>query len=583
MNYGKVLYIDLTRRDFWIEDRSELFERRIGGTGVALELLKENIDPKCDPLGPGNTIVFAVGLLTGYYPMASKTVAMFKSPLTGNLGESHAGGRSAIAIRMAGYEAIVIKGMSDTPVYLVITDEGVRFRDASSLWGIRSTITVARIIREVEGGSGIRSIIRIGKAGERLVRYACATTETYRHFGRLGLGAVLGSKKLKAIVVYGKRTLPVNDVKLYRAVYDEIFKLAVETELMKKYHDLGTPINVKVLHKIGALPIMNLTRTSFKEIDKISGEHIARSRLGRRVACSHCPVACIHLAILREPYIDEPYFYKTTYVSYDYEPIYAIGAMLGIKDTDGLLRLLDLVETLGLDAISTGVVLSWATEAYKRGVITERETLTELDWGHVEGYMKAINFIVEQPNQFYRDLGMGVEYAAKKYGGLDYALAFGGNEMPGYNTGPGAYLTYLTGARHSHLDSAGYSLDQKLLGKTLPSPEELIDMLMKEEAWRQVLSSLVICFFARGIYSAEKVSSALKALGFNFTEEDLRNLGWEIYREKYRLKIELGFDLDKLRIPRRIFETETPHGKISKEYLDRALEYFKKKIESMIS
>jgi len=180
-----VLYIDLTRRRFWVENRKDLFEKYLGGVGIATQLLLEECPKNIDPFDPENPIIFAVGPLTGVYPLASKTVAMFKSSHTGNLGESHAGGRSAIAIRSAGYGAIVIKGASETPVYLAIHESKVYFRDASILWGMWSTFTVGRIIRENEPGAGIRTIMRTGRAGERLVTYASVITETYRHFGRL--------------------------------------------------------------------------------------------------------------------------------------------------------------------------------------------------------------------------------------------------------------------------------------------------------------------------------------------------------------------------------------------------------------
>ncbi|MEM4674976.1 MAG: aldehyde ferredoxin oxidoreductase N-terminal domain-containing protein, partial [Nitrososphaerota archaeon] len=510
---SKVLYIDLTRRRFWVEDRGDLFEEYLGGAGVAAQLLKEECPKGTDPFSPDNPIIFAVGPLTCLFPMASKTVAMFKSPLTGELGESHAGGRSAIAIRSAGYGAIVIKGASDMPIYVAVHGSKVYFRDAAAYWGMESALTVGRVIRENEPGSGVRSIMRIGRAGEKLVRYAMVMTETFRHFGRLGLGAVFGSKKLKALVVSGKNTVEVPNKKLFRDVYDELFKLMVESDLLKKYHEIGTPINVLTLNALKGLPTRNLKSGEFEGAEAISGEKLAEDFLGRRVACAHCPVACIHLAALREPYEEEPYFYKTTWVSYDYELTYALGSMLGISDTVGFLKLVDTVEKYGLDAMSTGVCLAWATEAYERKLIS-KEDLNGLEpkWGDHETYIKMTKLIVTQPNDFYKSLAMGVEAAATKYGGLDFALSFGGNEMPGYHTGPAAHVGYLTGARHSHLDSAGYSLDEKTIGAT-PSPEKIADELFKEEAWRQVLSSLVVCFFARRVYTPENTSKALRAAG----------------------------------------------------------------------
>ncbi len=566
----RVLYIDLSSKKYWVEDRRDIFEEYLGGTGAALKLLEEELPRGADPLSPDNVIVFAVGPLNALFPTASKTVAMFKSPHTGNLGESHAGGRSAIAIRLAGYGAIVIKGASEKPVWVSVHGDRVYFRDARALWGMTSSQTVGRILREVEPGSGIRTIMRIGRAGERLVSYACLTTETYRHFGRLGLGAVFGSKRLKALVVSGRGSLPVADRRAYREVYDRIYKLLTESPLMKKYHEIGTPINVLHLNELGALPSLNLQQARLETAEKISGEYLAQNYLGRRVSCAHCPVACIHLAALREPYEEEPYFYKTTFIGYDYEPIYALGSMLGAREPEGMLRLLDVVEAYGLDAMSTGVVLAWATEAYSRGLIAKEDLAgVELRWGDYEAYIQAVRNIVEQPTELYRAMARGVAYAAEKYGGKDFALAFGGNEMAGYHTGPAAYLNYAFGARHSHLDSAGYSLDQKTIGKT-PQAEELPQRLVEEESWRQVLTSLVICLFAREVYKPDIVSSALKAVGLELGPEDLVKLGRRILAEKYRLKLELGFKPEEVSFPKRIFETPTPHGKLDPEYMEGA-------------
>ena len=574
-----VLYIDLTKRQFWVENRKDLFERYIGGVGVATQLLLEECPKYVDPLSPENPIIFAVGPLTCVYPLASKTVAMFKSPHTGNLGESHAGGRSAIAIRSAGYGAIVIKGASETPIYLSIHENKVYFRDASILWGVRSTFTVGRIIREVEPGAGVRTIMRIGRAGENLVTYASVITETYRHFGRLGLGAVFGSKKLKAILVSGKHTISVADKKLYRELYDEIYDAAVKSPLMRKYHDLGTPANILPLNELGALPTKNLKQSKFEYAENISGESLAERYLGRRIACSNCPVACIHLAALREPYVDEPYFYKTTWVSYDYEPLFAVGSMLGGSDVAGLFKLLDEIDTEGLDAMSTGVALAWATEAMEKGIITKNETLgLELKWGDYETYREAVKNIVNQPNEFYQALAKGAEYASSIYGGKEFALTFGGNEMPGYHTGPAAYVGFLTGTRHSHLDSAGYSYDQKTFkAQETLTPQKIANYLVKEESWRQILASLVICFFARNIYKPEIVVKALKTMGYELTIEEINRLGKEILRAKYKFKFREGFNPNKLRIPKRILETPTPHGKLTEEQIKEAVNlYFEK-------
>lgn len=583
-SYSRVLYIDLTKKKSVVEDRIDLFSKYLGGTGVATQLLKENCKEGTDPLSEDNVIILAVSPFTGVFPLSSKAVAMFKSPLTGDLGESHAGGRSAVSIRSSGYGAIVIKGKSSVPVYISIHDGKVRFRNAYTLWGMKSCFQAGAIIRERETGSGSRSIMRIGKAGENRVAFSSVTTETYRHFGRLGMGAVMGAKNLKAIVVSGKNSLPIADKKLYKEVYDEIYNAAVKSDVMKKYHDLGTSGNVLSLQKIGALPTKNLQSGYFDSAKEIDGIYIAEHYLGRRVACAHCPVGCIHIANIRELHPDESYFYKTSQVSYDYELLFALGSMLGIGDEKGMLKLIDDVEAYCLDSMSTGVVLSWATEMMEKGLITTEQTAgLELKWGDWKTYIKAVGYIVEQPNEFYKDLAKGSYYASKKYGGESFALNFGKNEMPGYHTGPGCYIGYAISARHSHLCNAGYSLDQAMIVKgTTETPQSIVDALMKEEKWRQVLSSLNLCFFARGIYTMDVIKRGLKSVGIDLTDEEILKIGENIYAEKFSFKFREGFSFDTQKWPERIFETKSPSMEFDRKFMNDALTYADKKIKDLL-
>jgi len=577
----KILYINLSTKSYRVMNRRELFEENIGGTGVASKLLLEECPKNINPFDKNSPIIFAIGNLTGVFPLASKTVSMFKSPLTKNLGESHAGGRSAIAMRMADIGAIVIKGKSDIPVYLAIYGNKVYFRDATTLWGMESSEVVGKIIRNNEEYAGLRTIMRIGRAGEEKIPYASVITETYRHFGRLGLGAVFGSKKLKGIMIAGKHEIPIDNSKEYRKIYDEIFHQATSSEMMKKYHDLGTPQNVLPLNELKALPTRNLQSSYFETAEGISGESFAMKHLGRRLACSHCPVACIHIAALREPYDNEPYFYKTSMISYDYELIYSLGTMLGISNPKNVLRLIQEVEETGIDGMSTGVILAWATEASKKGIITEQQLDgVSLEWGNYKEYVKAIEKIIEKPNEFYEDLSLGVYHTSRKYGGEDFALTFGRNEMPGYHTGPAAYIGFMIGARHSHLDSGGYSLDQKILTKQNLQPEDIVDKLMEEECWRQILSSLVICFFARKIYSEEIVTRSLKLLGLEYDIDEIKKLGEKIYKRKMEFKFREGFDFQNIEIPDRIIETKSPTIAFDKKFLKKALKYAEEKFKN---
>ena len=200
-----------------------------------------------------------------------------------------------------------------------------------------------------------------------------------------------------------------------------------------------------------------------------------------------------------------------------------------------------------------------------------------MTWGDWQSYVQAVKNIVEQPTDFYKALSKGVDCASNIYGGQEFALSWGGNEMSGYHTGPAAHIGCLVGARHSHLDNAGYSVDQKTLTvKKNTSPEDLAQLLLKEERWRQILSSLVVCFFARGIYTPEIVLKLQEISGMPCSsEDDLRNLGRKILAEKYKFKIREKFDVTKVRIPRRIAEITTPLGEqISLAYVQKAAEHY---------
>jgi aldehyde:ferredoxin oxidoreductase len=267
-------------------------------------------------------------------------------------------------------------------------------------------------------------------------------------------------------------------------------------------------------------------------------------------------------------------------ISYDYEPIFALGSMLEIGNPESFLKLMDKAEKIGIDAMSAGVVLAWATEAFEKGIITKKQTVEELHWGDHHGYIRVLDHIVDQPTEFYRDLAKGIRHTARKYGGEDFELTFGKNEMPGYHTGPAAHIGFSIGARHSHLDNAGYSIDQKKLMEQDAPPEEVVEELVAEEEWRQILSSIVICFFARGIYTPEITAQALASAGIEITEEGLKKLGREIHREKYKFKYREGFTFTNTHLPERIFETPSPVGRLKEEYIRKAIRHFEKIVNS---
>jgi len=576
----RILYIDLETERIQIKQREDLMPY-LGGVGIASKLLEENLKPDLEPLAPEQPVIFAIGAGTFIFPVLTKTVAMFVSPLTGELGESYAGGRMAMAMMMAGYDALVITGKAKKQSYLAISSRDVNFRDARAMWGLTVNESGRNIRdREHDGGLSVgkRSIIRIGPAGENGVVFANVCVDTYRHFGRLGLGAVMGSKNLKALSIYGNRSIPILNQQQYFKVYQDIYKKCTTTDNMAKYHDAGTPINILPLNKSGGLPSMNLRTGTFEHADEVSGEAFAHKNLVRKMACTGCPVGCIHIGMYRRQF-DKGHEYEAISVSYDYELIFSLGTFLGIKTTDEIISIIEEVEENGLDAMSTGVCLGWATEALENGYISRDDTLVDLKFGDSPGYIEAIRHLSSGVNKFYQTLGKGSRYASSKYGGAGFAMQIAGNEMPGYHTGYGALVGAAVGARHSHLCNGGYSLDQ---GMKEFNEDEFVEKIFNEEYERCMTNSLIMCLFARKIYDRETILNALNSIGWSLTDEDLTVIGKRIYQTKLRIKKALGFKQKSVKLPKRFFETPSMHGKLDEETVYRMIRKYSDKTEAFM-
>jgi len=575
-----VLNVNLSTGEIRADQREDLVPY-LGGAGVAAKLLQEHYKPGLEPTSPKQPIIFAIGAGSFLFPVLTKVVAAFVSPLTGEYGESHAAGRLGMAMLMAGYDAIVITGKSRKPCYLAITDRDVKIREAVSIWGLPSEET-GRIIRDREhaGGrsSGKRSIIRIGPAGENGVAFASVNVDTYRHFGRLGLGASMGGKHLKGISIFGERSMPVMNKNQYFKVYRDIYQRCVFSAGMTKYHDLGTPVNVLPLNKAGAIPTLNLRANTYEHAEAISGEAFAENNLVRKMACAGCPVGCIHIGMYRHEFAKGKE-YEAINVTYDYELIFALGSFLGIKTTDEILAIIQDVEELGVDAMSVGVCLGWATEALERGLITKEDTLVDLKFGDSASYIKALGYLSAGANEFYRALGKGSRYASEKYGGEDFAMQLGGNEMTGYHTGYAATIGQVVGARHSHLCNGGYGIDQ---GLKEFDEDKIVEALFAEECERCMTNSLVMCLFARRIYDRETILSALNSIGWDLTNEDLTAIGKRIYQTKLQVKRAMGFNQKDVKLPKRFFETPSMHGKMDEETVRRMIDKYITKTDALL-
>ncbi|MBM4145494.1 MAG: aldehyde ferredoxin oxidoreductase [Nitrospira sp.] len=570
-DFFRVLTINLTSGRSTIVEvggRNEV----AGGSGLAALLFNkygQTDKPWDDPEQP---LIFAIGPLTGYFPLMSKTVCAFKSPYHNQYAESHAGGRSALTLRFADLDALVITGKAARPVCISLGSRHIEIKEVHYLWGM-DIFATGKYLRHMFRGSGHRSILRIGPAGEKGSPMACINADTYRHFGRLGSGAVMGVKNLKGIAIQGDASFPLPENKDYPKIFEEVHKQLTDTDMMSKYHNLGTPVNVIALNDIKALPVRNLQQTSDPNIAGISGEKFAEVALLRNNACSGCPVGCIHIGFVRERFSEENrYLYRQ--VAYDHEPIFATGSMLGVLDCFRVLDIMDVVERMGLDVMSSGVALAWATEALEKGIISESETIVPLKFGYAEGYKEAMQHLAMGTNEFYQTLSKGTLAAAEQYNGKDFACVLG-QEMAGYATGETFFTSQALGFRHSHLDSAGYSYDQKPGEK---NAGKAADFLIKDEQGRVFLTSMVSCLFARGVYNDELLGRCLDSVGYKDLAEKMSDVSRHIQKLRWKTRFATGFNPNSVSIPKRFTEIVTWKGAIDTEHLRTLKDEYAKRI-----
>lgn len=575
-DYFRVLIFDLTAgkgKFVEIDGRN----RVAGGSGLAALLYTQYGQPELSWDDPSQPLIFAIGPLTGYFPLMSKTVCAFKSSYHGQYTESHGGGRAALALFFSNLDALVLVGRAKRLSFLSIGTHHLQVNEVEFLRGKDTAVTGKTMRKIVKRGSGHRSLLRIGPAGENGSSMACINVDTYRHFGRMGGGASMGAKNLKGIAILGDGDFTMSGGNEYAKVYKEVYQKVTATKMMKKYHDLGTAANVRSLNDIKSLPWNNLQKTSDAGIDGISGTTFAEETLLRNGACAGCPVGCIHIGFIREKMKGE-HRYHYHQVPYDYEPIFAAGSMLGVKNAFDVLRILDVMENGCIDVMSGGVALAWATEATERGLVSEKETLVPLEFGNADGYEQAALHLCHGTNEFYRLLGQGTLRAAGEYGGEEFACVLG-QEMAGYATGELFFAAQALGFRHSHLDTGAYSYDQKHSEKDVQAG---VKFLIDDEPGRVFLTSMVACLFARSVYSDEQLSECLDVVGYKELAGSIETVSEEIRKLRWQTRIATGYSPEKIEIPKRFYRVETWKGKIDGQYLDELKAEYGRQIMGLI-
>lgn len=424
---GRILRVNLTHKRIIEEKLDENVARRfLGGRGLGVKILFDELKPGIDPFSPENKLVIATGVGTGIpFPGNARFVIMAKSPLTGIWGEANAGGYFGPELKFAGYDAIIVEGKAEDPVYLWIHKDGVDIRDASHLWG-KITGETQRIIREEVKDAKTR-VLCIGPGGENLVRYACVISDLVHAAGRSGMGAVMGSKKLKAIAVRGTKKLELADEKRVRELARKAIKEVWEGaygDLLYKYGSAG---DLDDLNATGRLPTKNFRKCTFEGAEKITGETIAKTILVNRITCYACPVAHKRAVEAREPYVVDP-----AYGGPEYETAAALGSLCMNDNLVAISKANELCNKYGIDTISTGVVIAFAMECYEKGIVT-KDICNGLDltWGNYKAMIRLIEKIAKREG-IGDILAEGVARASKKIGGgsEEFALHIKGQEVP---------------------------------------------------------------------------------------------------------------------------------------------------------
>jgi aldehyde:ferredoxin oxidoreductase len=525
---GKILYIDLTTGSSRVEEFDEsLAKAYIGGTGFGVKMLIDHLEPGLDAFDPGNPLIYTAGAVAGTMTpcTASKFGVFAKSPGTGLLGEAYSTGQWGAELRMAGYDILIITGKAPKPVYIWIDDGAVQIRNASHLWG-KTTWEAEDKIRNELGDQNIR-VSGIGQAGENLNRLACILSDRFRAAGRTGLGAVMGSKKLKAVAIRGTHDVCVADPDGFMELCKDLHERA-RGPATEKYRHLGTVANMLTLNAQGALPTRNYQNASFEGIDKVSGELINERYVTKIQACSGCPCRCEHIAKVPQG------MFKNTASRVEYEPTMAFGPYCGVDDPEAIIKALEYCNLYGMDAIGTGIVVGFAMECYEKNLITKADTGgLELTFGNGAAMVEFVKKLAlrEDVGDVFAE---GVMRAAKKINGSEhFAMHIKGLEMTGYDvrtlkTAALGYAVSRRGGDHQRHGSYGHDLSGKV--DRYKADGDRGKLVMDDEDFYCIVDSMILCKFTRTIWKGDDEIANVYSLvtGIPMTGGELRKAGERI-------------------------------------------------------
>lgn len=564
----KIIDLDLTKGTILIQKIKEsLFRNYLGGSGLAVKFLYEQKNYNLSPLHPDSPLLLFSGLLTGTpVPTACKLSICAKSPLTGIWNEATVGGTWGAELKFCGYEGIIIRGKAEEPVYLYITPEETKIKDAREIWG-QDTYNTSQNLME-KYGSEIK-IASIGQAGENLVNISSIVIDAphYRLAGRGGLGAVMGSKNLKSIIVKGNLKPTINNSATLREI------LKTDRQNVRHYteglHKLGTAGSVEVREYTGDLPIKNFAQSRWQGASKITGQVIVDTIFKKHYACFACPIACGKQVKIKLP----PFVVHGP----EYETVAALGSLCLNDDLNSIVEANDLCNRYGIDTISLGVSIAFAMEANEKGLL-DQENFKDINikWGESQNIIKIIHQVAKDEGGG-KIIGQGVRFFSKKIGknSKEFAIHTKGLELPLHD--PRAYtgmaLSYATANRGGcHLESLSYAIESGIPLEDLGYGEDNIlnphtsvgkaELVIRLQNYMNVLNALGLCkFLLFGRIGPTKVTEWLNYVAdWNLTPKELLTIGEKLHNLKRMYNVKLGINRKDDTLPVRLLTLARDDG-----------------------
>ncbi len=557
---GRVLHVDMATGKTSVEPLNEEYAKKyIGGIGLGMRMLHDHSKPGTDPFSPENPLILTTGPISGtMWPTGGNGHAFVsKSPQTFGVGESKAHGSFGTELKRAGYDVVVIKGKAEKPVYLWIDDDSVQLLDASHLWG-KSTGETEDTIKEELGDYYIR-VASIGLAGEKLSRIACIINDKTRAAGRTGMGAVMGSKNLKAIAVRGTRDIAPAKLDEFMEYVKE-FHERMKGPATQKYRALGTPENILVHNSLSCMPTRNYRNSRFEGAEKVSGEVLNEKYVAKVIGCSSCAMRCEHTVVVAEG----PY--KGTMTRMEYESLWALGPFCGVDRLDAIIKAMDLCNYYGIDSISAGVIAGFAMDCYESGILTQKDFGgIDARFGNAEAMVKIVDMIGKREG-IGDVLADGVKFAAEKIGKGSEKLAchIKGVEVTGYDlrclkTAALGFAVSFRGADHNR--HGAYAFDVKGKVNRLIAEKGRGKMVKDMEDTYNLIDSFIVCKFSRGTYYKElddmtKLYSLVT--GFEMTPQQLKQAGERIQNVAKLFNVREGLGRKDDNLPWKVMHEPIP-------------------------